>query len=278
MRCIDDPSVAEFAARVLPWLERDPVVDNTIYTVIAARAAEPARASDDGRWMRVLDGADLVGVATVTPPRNALLSDMPVAAAAALAEHLAAAPIPGVTGPAAVADVFAERYVAITGRRRSPGLDMELFRLDALVEPRPAGGHLREANTGDRDLLVDWFTAFAVDVAPHHTPGGEEEFVDSRLASGGLLWLWEDGEPVSLVGTARPAAGVVRVAPVYTPPACRGRGYASSAVASMCRGAFERGAGALILYTDLANPVSNRIYQRLGFRRVGDAREWVFGG
>lgn len=268
--------MTEFAARVLPWLERDPVVDNTIYTVIAARAAAPSR--DRNRWMRVLDGPDLVGVATLTPPRDVLLSNMPEAAATVLAEHLASSPIPGVNGPAVVADAFVKRYASLTGRDAEIGLDMGLFRLDELVEPRPVEGSLREAGPDDRDLLVDWSAAFAKDVAPHQASGDHEEFVDARLSAGGLLWLWEDPEPVCLVGVAQPSARVARVAPVYTPPRRRGRGYASAAVAAVCRDAFEGGAVALILYTDLANPVSNRVYQRLGFYRVGDAREWVFGG
>src|SRR4030095_7362425 len=126
MQCVDDPSITEFAGRVLPWLERDPVVDNLIYTVIAAHAAEEPRDAD--RWMRVLDGTELVGVATMTPPRNALLSTMRENAAVALpdplaqAAHLARAAVPGVTGRAAAADAFAKRYSALTGRDLTIGL------------------------------------------------------------------------------------------------------------------------------------------------------------
>ena len=37
----------------------------------------------------------------------------------------------------------------------------------------------------------------------------------------------------------------------------------------MCSWALRSGAIGCTLFTDLANPVSNRIYQRIGYRRVG---------
>jgi predicted GNAT family acetyltransferase len=55
----------------------------------------------------------------------------------------------------------------------------------------------------------------------------------------------------------------------------RGRGYASANVAAVSRNALEAGAFACMLYTDRANPTSNRIYQAIGYRPVGDAQEWL---
>jgi predicted GNAT family acetyltransferase len=73
---------------------------------------------------------------------------------------------------------------------------------------------------------------------------------------------------VSLAGITRPVAGVARVAPVYTPAALRGRGYAAAVTAEISRRALEEGL-AVVLFTDVANPTSNALYQRLGYRPVG---------
>ena len=81
---------------------------------------------------------------------------------------------------------------------------------------------------------------------------------------------------MSVVGHAEPVAGVMRIGPVYTPPQHRGRGYASSAVAAVSRAALEGGMSQCLLYTDLANPGSNRIYAALGYRRVADWEEHSF--
>ncbi|MEQ7125455.1 GNAT family N-acetyltransferase [Actinopolymorpha sp. B11F2] len=91
-------------------------------------------------------------------------------------------------------------------------------------------------------------------------------------------YLWEDGgEPVSYVGATNPAGGIVRVAPVYTPTDRRGRGYASALVAGVSQAALDAGATACSLYTDLANPTSNKIYAAVGYHPVCDVTNYRFG-
>jgi predicted GNAT family acetyltransferase len=69
---------------------------------------------------------------------------------------------------------------------------------------------------------------------------------------------------------------VVRISTVYTPPALRGRGYASAMVAAASQHALDGGAAACTLNTDLANPTSNKIYQAVGYRPVRDTQIWRF--
>lgn len=73
-----------------------------------------------------------------------------------------------------------------------------------------------------------------------------------------------------------PVAGVVRIGPVFTPPELRGRGYAGVAVAELSRRLLHAGNRACMLYTDLANPTSNSVYQRIGYRPVLDAQQLDF--
>jgi len=96
--------------------------------------------------------------------------------------------------------------------------------------------------------------------------------VDSSLGRDSLL-VWDDGLPVSMIGVNPAVAGVVRIGPVYTPPPQRRRGYAGTAVAAVSRRALAAGAERCMLFTDLANPTSNRIYASVGYRRVGDWNE-----
>jgi predicted GNAT family acetyltransferase len=89
------------------------------------------------------------------------------------------------------------------------------------------------------------------------------------MGYGGLM-VWEvDGVAVSMAGRTRPAAGMLRVGPVFTPLDLRGRGYAGAVTAAVSRAAQEL-VGEVLLFTDMANPTSNAIYQRLGYRRVAD--------
>jgi predicted GNAT family acetyltransferase len=146
--------------------------------------------------------------------------------------------------------------------------------LEQVSEPvHPAPGRLRAADASDRSLMIEWLEAFEIEAGV--LAGQAQTMVDSRMASGRLL-VWDDGGPVSVLGTNPPVAGVVRVGPVYTPPEHRRKGYAGSAVAAASRYALAAGATSCMLFTDLANPTSNKIYAEVGYQRVGDWEEYLF--
>jgi predicted GNAT family acetyltransferase len=142
------------------------------------------------------------------------------------------------------------------------------------MEPDPAPpGAARVAGEADRALLVDRFAAFGRDVGEEPAEVAAE--VDRRM---GRLRLWEvDGEPVSMAGSTRPSSGMVRVNAVYTPPRRRRHGYAAAVTAAVTRAALEAGASDAVLFTDLANPTSNAVYARLGYRPVEDRTLLIFG-
>lgn len=87
-----------------------------------------------------------------------------------------------------------------------------------------------------------------------------ERSVDSRLDSTTSgIYVWEDGEPVSLIGYTGPTPNGIRIGPVYTPPEHRRRGYASAGVAEVSQIMLDSGRRYCFLFTDLANPTSNHI-------------------
>jgi GNAT superfamily N-acetyltransferase len=150
-----------------------------------------------------------------------------------------------------------------------------MFRLDTVEPPVGVPGRLRAGTPSDRELVIDWLAAFGAEALPDHPRTDPSPLADRVLARGDGLWLWEiGGEPVSMLTTAAPAAGVVRINTVYTPQSRRGNGYASAGVAAASQRAIDQGADACTLYTDLANPTSNQIYQAIGYYPVGDATIW----
>jgi predicted GNAT family acetyltransferase len=169
------------------------------------------------------------------------------------------------------------RAIAAAWERRTGGTSRRTFSeamhvLTAVEDPpRPAPGMLRLPRSDERDLLVAWMREFVTE-AGLIGAAQSEQMVDSRMRQQGLL-VWDDGEAVSLVGVNPAVAGVVRVGPVYTPRPLRGRGYAGSAVAAVSRRALAGGAERCMLFTDLANPTSNKIYAEVGYRRCGDWEE-----
>jgi predicted GNAT family acetyltransferase len=212
-----------------------------------------------------------------TPPRYMLASDVDRSAADSLMDlWLAEDPeLPGVAGMPETTRAIAGAWADRTGGAASPRMRMALHDLMEVSDPpRLAAGHLRDPRPEERTLMIEWVEAFgreagAAPVRPVHS------VVDARLA-GGLLLVWHDAGPVSLVGLNAPVAGAVRLGPVFTPPEHRRRGYAGTAVAAASRLALGRGARTCILYTDLLNPTSNKIYAEVGYRRVADWEELAF--
>jgi uncharacterized protein len=226
------------------------------------------------------DGA-VVAAALRTPPHNLLLSEVAEpAAVAALANDAAEAfgELPGVAGPKEASRRFAELWSQATGRRAERAMAQRIFRAETVRAPRAVRGSMRRATAADRPLLVEWYAAFQEEAMGGRTFRPAEDAVEDYLARGedGGLYLWEDGEPVSLAGCGSPTPNGIRVGPVYTPPARRGRGYASALTAQLTSLLLSSGRRFCFLFTDLANPTSNRIYQRIGYEPVSDVDEYRF--
>jgi RimJ/RimL family protein N-acetyltransferase len=180
--------------------------------------------------------------------------------------------LPGAAGPPGAVRALAAAWSAQTGGGTRLIAREALLVAEAIRDPPdPGPGRLRVARASERDWLVEWMAAFLTESAAG-PPARAPASIDGFLSFGGLH-IWEDrGRAVCLVGVNLAVAGVRRIGPVYTPPDCRRRGYASAAVAAASRGALASGAHTCVLFTDLDNPTSNHIYGQLGYRRRAD---WV---
>ncbi|MFF2806173.1 GNAT family N-acetyltransferase [Streptomyces sp. NPDC058000] len=273
---------ADFETAAGEFLRGRPVEHTTLLSVSAAvRALGPdAYGSEAPRygWWRGDEGAAVGGAFLWTPPRKLLLSPLPEGAAAELVDVLARrrTGLPGVNAGRAAAEAVAaawqrrhDRPVRIVERHR-------LYRLGELTPPQPAPpGAARPATPADREQLLRWSTAFAADIG--QPPPRDARALDERIAEGRCT-LWEaGGRPVAMAGITVTLAGMARVAPVYTPPELRGRGYAGALTAALSGAARTAGVTELLLFTDLANPTSNALYQRIGYRPVEDHLVIAFG-
>ncbi|MEU9123316.1 GNAT family N-acetyltransferase [Streptomyces sp. NPDC048506] len=268
-----DPGAFEAAAG--EFLRARPAEHTVLLTVVSTvrtigADVYGADAPSYGWWRP--GGRGTVGAAFVwTPPRAVLLSPMPDGAAAELVDALAreGAEVPGVNAGRAAAGAFAMAWQRRFGGTVRTAERHRCYRLGELTPPVPAPpGAARLATAADRELLRAWFAAFAAEIGDR--PPRDERAVDARIADGRCT-LWEgDGRPVSMAGVTATLAGMARVAPVYTPPGLRGRGYAGAVTAAVSRAARVSGARELLLFTDLANPTSNALYQRLGYRPIDD--------
>jgi hypothetical protein len=274
VRRLEDP--AAFLEAASPLLLADEARHNLILGIAGTLRAHPSRFQEYGLWL-VEEGSATVGAALRTPPHKLVLARPREDSAL---EALAAAindELPGVVAAIPEVDTFADAWAAKTGAAPRKARAEGVFALERVRAAPDVAGRMRDADATDRPLLIDWFTAFA-DEALGEDAAAEDpaRVIDHRLTAreAGVV-LWEDEQIVSLAAFGNPTPNGIRIGPVYTPPEHRRRGYASALVAELSERLLAK-RRFCFLFTDLANPTANRVYEQIGYRRVCEAAEIVF--
>ena len=270
------PDAASFLSRAEAWLLRSEAEHNLLLGIARGLIESPDRYEQPIYLAAVETDCEIVGCAFRTPPYKLGITGMPGDALPALAEDVADVyeVLPAVLGPAAKAQRFADLWSGIWGVRARLGMRQRIYQLDAvqLSEHRPPGG-MRKADAGDMGLVADWMAAFNAEAG---VPGGDPRRRAEERIREGAIFLWEDEQPVSMAGIVGRTPNGVRIGYVYTPPELRGRGYATIVTAALSQRFLGSGFRFCFLYTNLANPTSNRIYQRIGYRAVCDVVDYDF--
>ncbi|MCW2739075.1 GNAT family N-acetyltransferase [Nocardioides sp.] len=277
-------------------LAADPVLGS----VIASVSERTARELEDGRdswaevgapfdrwWLAVRDdsGAVVSAAMRTAPfkphPTFAMPMSDDAARALAAALHERGEFLGGANGALPGAEVLARATAELAGGEMVSDKGTRLWEATSVVVPPAPEGRLRQATEDDADLVLAWFGAFhaEADEQAGREPdpaSGEHNTRESVLVRirEGVEWLWElpDGTVAHLTGAGLPSYGVARIGPVYTPKELRGRGIASYVVGELTRRGLEAGSR-MCLFTDRANPTSNKIYAGLGYEPVVDMAE-----
>lgn len=265
----------EFLERASPFLLTDEACHNLLLGVPANLVARAVAPESPPYFALAAEGDRVLAAAMMTPPFPLALSRVQHPPALELiAQDLIAAQTmpPGVNGPVPAGEEFAKTWQQLTGQRCEQAMAQRIYRLTAVRPVAGVPGSLRRAAKDDRDLLIAWLRAFNAEAfADHAAPFDAEQVADRRLqARTEGLYLWEHEGPRALAGYTGPTPHGIRVGPVYTPPEHRNRGYASACTAGLSQLLLDQGYRFCFLYTDLANPTSNRIYQYIGYEPVCD--------
>jgi GNAT superfamily N-acetyltransferase len=279
-------------------LAAEPVLGSVIASVTSRAVREVADGSDSWAevaapfprwWLAVRDGeGEVVSAAMRTAPFKpyptfALPMPEEAARALAVALHERGELLGGANGALPGSEVLARATAELVGGEVVIDKATRLWEATSVEVPPAPEGRLRQATEDDAALVLAWFTAFheEADEQAGREPdptSGEHNTIDSVLVRirEGVEWLWElpDGTIAHLSGSGLPSYGVSRIGPVYTPKEHRGRGIASYVVGELTRRGLEAGTR-MCLFTDQANPTSNKIYAGLGYEPVIDMAEHV---
>lgn len=273
-------SADSFLAAASPLLLADEARHNLIFGICATLVEAPDVYPAFRLWT-IEDAGAVVGAGLMTPPFNIVVAkprNSPALQFLSEELHRREVAAPGVTGALPEADQFAADWERLTGVRRRLRMRQGIYQASSPRPPHGVPGRMRLATVEDRRLVLEWSQAFEDESLPEDAPRGRTEaIVDRRLASStGGIALWEHDGLVSLAGFGGRTPSGVRIGPVYTPPQLRRRGYASALVGHLTRYLLEGETDFCFLYTDLANPTSNRIYQDVGYEFVAESADYAF--
>lgn len=235
---------------------------------------------DPVNWLMatVSDAEGIQLTAIMTPPHNITLyatdNIINPKAINCLIDGLKDQEIPGVTTEKTLAEYFAKEYTAQKGLTFKTTMSQRIYELKAVNPDVKQFGVVRLLDEKDMHFFPYWAEAFNAANCYGKTEMSIPQDSKSyryRLSTKKLYVLEDNGIPVSMAGFTREMQTAIGVAFVYTPPYYRGNGYASSCVAQISQIALDNGFTKCVLYTDLLNPTSNSIYQKIGYTAVCDS-------
>ncbi|MBP1990973.1 GNAT family N-acetyltransferase [Paenibacillus eucommiae] len=186
-----------------------------------------------------------------------------------LLQHLEGKQVQGLCGDPLIVEMFINAYTKLNGVKHQPKMLLESYLCPEVRKPLEVRGTLQKADMQDVETIAEFLAGFlewafgtAVD------PSSQIAAAEATIEAGNLyLWIVE-GAPVSMANIAHRSPRHARINDVYTPPAFRKKGYASAIVAELCTIIQSEGLVPM-LYADLKNPDSNKIYKNVGFVESG---------
>jgi uncharacterized protein len=269
-------SAEEFREKGGNWLAQKEAQNNSCLIALSHIVSKPLSERPEHYFWVVEREGVVVGTAFWTPPYKFTVSEMDKESLMALANAVRDSHphIPGVGGPKDPAKHFSHFWNLKT--QKSPLLEhsMRIYQLEKVLSLPLSPGSLQKAREKDGDFLAEWLRQF-------HDEINVSEKLDLRNMVENYireqrLFIWEAGGARAMAAAAGSSLNGVRVNMVYTPSEFRGKGYATSLVAALSQSFLDSGKKFCCLYTDLLNPTSNSIYQKIGYQPVCDWNVYRF--
>ena len=267
-------SPEDFLAATQATLEQNEAANSVLLGIARRLATTPNWYSSKPYFISSSDGAGITAACMVSPPHNLVVfsrdennaETLGILADRVIADNIF---LPGVIGPQQTSRLFAKLYGARTTRGQVVKMRQRLYELQEILSIRESAGRLRNATEADRLWITEWAIAFQDEALDGEEASRMEELV-LRFIAANSLYVWEDGQPVSMMAKARPTRHGITINMVFTPPEFRNRGYATTSVAELSRQLLAGGYSFCTLFTDLANLTSNNIYKKIGYIPVCD--------
>ncbi|MCJ8280649.1 MAG: GNAT family N-acetyltransferase [Rivularia sp. ALOHA_DT_140] len=267
-----------FYQKVEDYLLKDEVLHNLLLGATKNLINYPQRCKMKPYLAIVEQDENIIAVAMMTIPYNLLLSQAKSSKAIdIILQDLQQKyeSLTNVNAPVIESEVFAKKWCLSTGQSYQLRA-LRIFKLERVEFPSQVKGNLRLATENDKKLLISWHGAFNLEALGKQRNDLYSESCVDRILQKNTAYLWNSEIPVSIACSTRSTRNGIGINMVYTPPEYRKRGYAGACVAALSQILLDKGYKFCFLFTDLSNPTSNKIYQKIGYQPVADWNNYRF--
>ncbi|MDA1883288.1 GNAT family N-acetyltransferase [Bacillus cereus group sp. BY105LC] len=179
--------------------------------------------------------------------------------------------VPGLIGNKKIVQRLAEEIAVLENKKTTVAMEQGIYELKQVKKKWNGDEVFREVNSDELTLIEQWIYQFCEDVNLPTTKEEAKQTAHTLITNHRLFGLEVDGKLVSVAAKTRPTKNNITVNFVYTPKEERKKGYASNCVAALSQRMLDEGYKTTTLYTDLANPTSNKIYQEIGYEQIAES-------
>ncbi|PEL41115.1 GNAT family N-acetyltransferase [Bacillus wiedmannii] len=261
--------ILNFKEAVTPFLEKNEQENNLMLGILQV-AQEPT-------FMGVAKrGEEIVIVFLQTEEKIQMIvatSEIPEVDIVKLAKEFSKVypDIPGLIGNKKTVQRLAEEIAVLENKKTNVVMEQGVYALQQVKKKWTEDGAFREIGSDELPLIEQWIYQFCEDVRLPTTKEEAKQTAHTLITNRRLFGLDVDGKLVSVAAKTRPTTNNITVNFVYTPKEARKKGYASSCVAALSQRMLDEGYKTTTLYTDLANPTSNKIYQEIGYEQIAES-------
>ena len=199
-------------------------------------------------------------------------------ATAALADYLGEKSIiiGGLNAKQSLCQSFIEHYRKFRKGTFIQKLGTDTMELRQLNEVKPTEGKQRLAEMEDVKLVADWIIQFQIEAMIDETDYEATVLKASQLVAKQQVYLYEneDNLVVSMAAATRKLVHGMGITYIFTPPEHRGQGYAAANIYYLSKQLLEHGYEFCTLFVDKMNPLTNRAYEKLGYKVIEDNYEY----
>ncbi|MFX0057940.1 MAG: GNAT family N-acetyltransferase [Candidatus Heimdallarchaeota archaeon] len=275
--------IKSFYTLVYPFLVQHEAENNIILAILNTLIESPNRyGTEKPDMVTVAKDENIKFVLIRTPPFNPILSytDNLNIVDFLIEEFIKKGiEIPGLFGCKEIAKRFADEWCKKKDLSYKIVMNERIYKLEKVSKGALGNREYIIADKTHEDLILKWAREFITEALPHEKEDSIEKSLERNkkdIEEGRIFLLIYNGKPVSMARKAGKTPNGNLVNLVYTPPNYRRRGYATELVAHLSKHLLDEGNKYCFLFTDLMNPTSNNVYQKVGYKPITDYDQYEF--